>query len=145
MFTPTHKEVTMLRRSLLSVVVSFVVLSCGDSTAPTNPLIGTWRLQTVSGQPIPYILEQDAGRKVELTGETVTLLASGRQTMVTSFRVTESGKVTLEDVPAPGSYTVNQSTLTLRFDTDSDIYTAIVNGDTMTIDDIGLTFLYRRD
>jgi hypothetical protein len=65
--------------------------------------------------------------------------------MVTSFRVTEGGNVSLEDVPAPGSYTVNQSTLTLRFDADSDIYTAIVNGDTMTIDDIGLTFLYRRD
>jgi hypothetical protein len=146
MFNQIHKEVTMVRRSLLCVLVSLVVLSCGDSTSPAdNPLLGIWRLQTVSGQPIPYVLEQSAGRKVELTGETVTLLATGRQTMVTSFRVTEGGNVSLEDVPAPGSYTVNQSTLTLRFDADSDIYTAIVNGDTMTIDDIGLTFLYRRD
>ena len=136
----------MLRRTVLYVLASLVVLSCGDSTSPVeNPLVGTWRLQTVSGQPIPYVLEQDAGRKVELTGETVTLLASGRQTMVTSFRVTEGGKVTLEDVPAPGSYTVNNSTLTITFDADTDIYTAIVNGNTMTIDDIGLTFLYRRD
>jgi hypothetical protein len=136
----------MLRRSLLSVLISLAVLSCGDSTTdPTNKLVGTWRLQTVSGQPIPYVLEQDATRKVELTGETVTLLASGRQTMVTSFRVTDRGIVSTESVPAPGSYTVNGSTLTLSFDADEDIYTAIVNGDTMTIDDIGLTFVYRRD
>lgn len=135
----------MLRRTLLSVLVSVAALSCGDSTSPANTLIGTWRLQTVSGQPIPYILELDGTRKVELTGETVTLLATGRQTMVTSFRVTENGNVFTESIPAPGNYTINGSTLTLTFDSDTDIYTAIVNGDTMTIDDIGLTFVYRRD
>ena len=140
----------MLRRSLLSMLVSLVVLACGDSTSPTtptktDPLLGTWRLQTVSGHPIPYILEQDGARKVELTGEDVMLFAAGKQTMVTFFRTTEGGNVSTESVPAPGHYTVNGTTLTLTFDADEDIYTAIVNGDTMTIDDIGLTFLYRRD
>lgn len=135
----------MLRRYLLSLLTCAVILSCSDASGPDNRLLGTWRLQTVSGQPIPYILEQDGARTVELTGETVTLLASGRQTMVTSFRVTEGANVFTESIPAPGSYTVNGSTLTLRFDSDPDIYTAIVNGDTMTIEDIGLIFVYRRD
>ena len=134
----------MLRRSLLSLLLSVGVLSCGDATGPDD-LLGTWRLQSVSGQSLPFILEQDATRKVELTGETVTLLASGRQTMVTSFRVTEGGNVFTESIPAPGNYTVDGSTLLLTFDNDEDKYTALVNGDTMTIDDIGLTFLYRRD
>ena len=134
----------MLRASLLSLLASLVVLSCGDSTGP-NRLVGTWRLQTVSGQPLPFTLEQDGTRKVELTGETITLLASGKQTMVTSFRVTEAGTVLVESIPAPGSYTVNGSTLTLTFDEDESVYTAFVNGDSMTIDDIGLTFTYRRD
>lgn len=134
----------MLRRSLLSLLLSVGVLSCGDATGPDD-LLGTWRLQAVSGQSLPFILEQDATRKVELTGETVTLLASGRQTMVTSFRVTEGGNVFTESIPAPGNYTVDGSTLLLTFDNDEDKYTALVNGDTMTIDDIGLTFLYRRD
>src|SRR5687767_15078637 len=106
----------MLRRSLLSLVISFAVLSCGDSTSPDDKLLGTWRLQTVSGQPLPFILEQDNTRKVELTGETVTLLPAGKQTMVTSFRVTEGGSVFLESIPAPGSYTVNGSTLLFTFD-----------------------------
>ncbi len=134
----------MLRRSLLLLLVSVVVLSCDDGTGPDN-LLGTWRLEAVSGQSLPYILEQDGTRKVELTGETVTLLASGRQTMVTSFRVTEGGNVFTESIPAPGNYTVDGSTLLLTFDNDEDEYTAIVKGDTMTIDDIGLTFVYRRD
>ena len=134
----------MLRRSLLLLLVSVVVLSCDGGTGPDN-LLGTWRLEAVSGQSLPYILEQDGTRKVELTGETVTLLASGRQTMVTSFRVTEGGNVFTESIPAPGNYTVDGSTLLLTFDNDEDEYTAIVKGDTMTIDDIGLTFVYRRD
>jgi hypothetical protein len=134
----------MLRRSLLSLLLSVVVLSCDDATGPDD-LLGTWRLQSVSGQSLPFILEQDGTRKVELTGETVTLLASGRQTMVTSFRVTEGGNVFTESIPASGNYTVDGSTLLLTFDNDEDTYTAIVSGDTMTIDDIGLTFLYRRD
>ncbi len=134
----------MLRRSLLSLLSCLVVLSCGDATGPDS-LVGTWRLETVSGQPLPFTLEEDGGRKVELTGETVTLIASGRQTMVTYFRVTEGGSVLLESVPAPGNYTVNGSTLLLTFDADESMYTATVNGDMMTIDDIGLTFVYRRD
>ena len=134
----------MLRRSLLTLLVSVVLVSCDDATGPDD-LLGTWRLESVSGQPLPYILEQDGTRKVELTGETVTLLASGRQTMVTSFRVTEGTNVFTESIPASGNYTVDGSTVLLTFDTDEDKYTAIVNGETMTIDDIGLTFVYRRD
>ena len=134
----------MLRRSLLSLLLSAIVLSCDNATGPDD-LLGTWRVETVSGQSLPFILEQNGTRKVELTGETVTLLASGRQTMVTSFRVTENGNVFTESIPAPGNYTVNGSTLLLTFDNDDDEYTAIVNGNTMSIDDIGLTFVYRRE
>lgn len=134
----------MLRRSLLSLLLPAIVLSCDNATGPDD-LLGTWRLETVSGQSLPFILEQNGTRKVELTGETVTLLASGRQTMVTSFRVTENGNVFTESIPAPGNYTVNGSTLLLTFDNDDDEYTAIVNGNTMSIDDIGLTFVYRRE
>src|SRR4051794_1217368 len=98
----------MLPRSALFMLTSFVVLACSDgTTTPKDPLLGTWSLVTVSGQPIPYILEQVGSRKVELTGETVTLLATGRQTMVTSFRTTENGVVSTENIPAPGKYTVN--------------------------------------
>lgn len=111
----------MLRRFPLALLICTVVLSCSDATSPPG-ILGTWRLQTVSGQPLPFTLEEGGGRKVELTGETVTLIASGRQTMVTSFRVTESGSVFLESIPAPGSYTVNGSTLLLTFDNDESTY-----------------------
>ena len=134
----------MLRRTIVSLLLLVVGLSCKDASGPDD-LLGIWRLETVSGQSLPFLLEQDGAFKVELTGETVELLASGRQNMVTSFRVTDGGVVTSESVPASGSYSVNGSTLLVTFDNDTDTYTAIVNGDLMTIVDIGLTFVYRRD
>jgi hypothetical protein len=134
----------MLRRSLMSLLLLGVGLSCKDASGPDD-LVGIWRLETVSGQSLPFLLEQDGAFKVELTGETVELLASGRQTMVTSFRVTDGGVVTTESIPAPGNYTVNGSTLLLTFDNDPETYTATVDGDLMTINDIGLTFVYRRE
>ena len=135
----------MLRRSLLSLLFSLVVTGCGDTAGPRNEVVGTWRLQTVSGQHLPFILEQEGAYKVELTGETITLLEAGSMTMLTSFRLTDGGIVFSESIPGPGNYSVNGSTLTLTFVEDGSVLVAKVNGDTMTLDDIGLTFVYRRE
>jgi hypothetical protein len=134
----------MLRR-LFPSLITLALLACSDGTSPQRDILGTWSLETVSGQPLPFVLEQDGARKVELTGETVTLLATGRQTMVTSFRVTDGGGVFVESIPAPGNYTIDGATLLLTFDNDEDTYTAMINGEIMTIDDIGLRFVYRHD
>ena len=139
-----------MRQMCLGFAALLLACSGHNPAAPLSPtgpedLLDTWRLQAVSGQSLPYTLEQAGTRKVELTGETVTLFASGRQTMLTSFRVTEGGNVSTETISAPGNYTVDGSTLLLTFDNDEDEYTAIVKDDTMTIDDIGLTFVYRRN
>ena len=135
----------MLRRFLLPLLVPMVFLACGDSTSPTNEIPGTWRLETVSGQGLPFILEQDGAVKVELTAETITLLESGSMNMVTSFRVTDGGTVTTESYTGPGTYSVNGSSVSMTFLEDMSTLVATVNGDTMTLDDIGLTFVYRRD
>ncbi len=65
--------------------------------------------------------------------------------MVTTFRVTEGSNVFPESIPDGGTYTVNGSTLTFRYDSDGSSDIATVTGDTMTLDDIGLTFVYRRE
>ena len=135
----------MLRRSLLSLIIPLIVLACDDGTGPRNNIPGTWRLETVSGQPLPFILEQDGATTVKLTGETITLLESGSMNMVTSFRVTEGATVTTESYTGPGTYSIAGSTVSMTFIEDGSTLVATVNGDLMTLDDIGLTFVYRRD
>lgn len=75
----------------------------------------------------------------------MTLFASGRFTMVTTFRVTDGSSVFPESIPDEGTYTVSGSSVTFRFNSDSSTVTAAVNGNAMTLHDIGLTFLYRRE
>ena len=134
-----------MRRSFLYLLGFLVILACGERTAPERPERGTWRLQTVDGKSLPFTLDEPDVDKYELTGETITLVASGRVTMVTSLRVTNGGNVSLESVPDAGTFTVNGSTVTFRFDSDGSTPTATVTGDTMTLGDTGLTFVYRRD
>jgi hypothetical protein len=66
-------------------------------------------------------------------------------TMITSFRVTDGGTVFSESIPGPGTYSVTGSTVSLMFVEDGSTLMASVSGDTMSLDDIGLTFVYRRD
>ena len=144
--TPNHNnEVTMLRRSLLSLLISLAVLSCGDATGPNSKAVGTWRLQTVNGLSLPFTLEGDGANKLELTAETLTLIASGKVTMVTAFRVTDGGNVSTESIPDAGTYIINGSTVSFTFPSDGSTPTATVSSNTMTLDDIGLTFVYRRE
>ncbi len=60
----------MLRRTLLSLFVSPLILACSDSTGPGAGLVGTWHLQTVDGEPLPFILSESGSDKLELTAET---------------------------------------------------------------------------
>ena len=71
----------MLRRSLLTLLISTLVLACNGATGPSpvpspspspgpspgpSPVVvvGTWRLQTVDGRPLPFTLpeEESGGR-----------------------------------------------------------------------------------
>ena len=135
----------MLRRTVPFLLVCSVLLACSDATSPNQGVVGTWRLQTVNGLALPFTLAQSGVDKEELTGEVMTLMAPGSLTIVTMFRYTEGSNVFAESVPDEGTWTVDGSTVTLTWDSDGSTSTATVSGNTMTLEDIGLTFVYRRD
>lgn len=137
----------MLRRILLSLIVSVLALACNDSTGPGPRVTGTWRLQTVNGFSLPFALPDVPVNKIEITSEVITMLPSGRFTDVNTFRVTDDSRIFVETINDEGSYTVDGSTVTMTYDADGSIYTATVSGNTATLHDpeIGLTFVYRRD
>jgi hypothetical protein len=132
------------RLPLLLLLISLPVLSCTDATGPAPAVVGTWRLQTVNGRPLPFTLSEGPADKLELTGEALTLAASGTFTMVTTFRVTEGSNVFPESVPDEGTYEVIGASVRFTFHSDGSVSTMTVRGDTMTDPDID-TFVYRRD
>jgi hypothetical protein len=132
----------MLRRSLLLMLASTLAFACSDSTRPEYTLTGTWSLQTVNGQPLPFTLPE-TGEVV--SAESLTLLASGRFTMTTTFRETINGNVTLESIPDAGTYVVSGMTLTLMYESDGSNDVGTVDGNMITLEDIGQLWAYRRD
>ena len=153
---------TIRRPAVLLGLAFFLSLSVAcDSGAPTAPspspapgmpspasgVVGTWRLQSVDGQPLPWTLpEEDSGGmdKVEVTAEVITALVSGRFTMDTTLRATDGSNVFLETIPDTGTYVVDGSTVTFSFDSDpgGEPATGTVSGNVLTLDD---GFVYRRD
>ena len=154
------------RRSLLTLLISTLVLACNDATGPSpvpspgpspgpSPVVvvGTWRLQSIDGRPLPFTLpEEESGGadKLEVTAEVITTLESGSFTMLTAFRVTDGSDVFPESIPDNGTYAVNGSTATFTFSSDGGTAPATVSGNVMTLVDIidgpiSYTFVYRRD
>jgi hypothetical protein len=143
----------MLRRSLLTLLISTFVLACNDATGPSPVgVVGTWRLQSVDGRPLPFTLpEEESGGadKLEVTAEVITTLDSGSFTMLTTFRVTDGSDVFPESIPDGGTYAVNGSTATFTY-SDGGTAPATVSGNVMTLVDIidgpiSYTFVYLRD
>ena len=133
----------MLRRTLLSLAVSLLAVGCGDDdpVSPATVLAGTWNLVTVNGQPLPFTLP---GTSEVVTAESFTILATGRFTMVTTFRFTEGANVFSESIPDGGTYVVNGPIVTFTYDSDGSTDVATMNGDTFILEDIGRAWRYRR-
>ena len=135
----------MLRRTLLSLLVSSLLLACSEAAGPGRGVEGAWRLQTVNGLALPFTLPESGVDKLELTAEVITLVRPSSLTIVTTFRVTDGSNVFPESIPDEGTYAVTGSTVTFTWDSDGSTSTATVSGDRMTLQDIGLTFVYHRD
>jgi len=135
----------MLKRITVFSLISLLIVGCGDDTGPEAGLVGTWRLQSVDGQALPWVLDEPGVDKLEVTEEIYTLHEGGVFSMTTTFRLTDNGEVSSETVPDNGTYTVDGSSVTFTYASDGSTDVATVASSTMTLDDIGHTFAYRRD
>jgi len=138
----------MLMRRLVAALLVSAALACGgdDSiTVPTNASVaGTWTLQSVNGSPLPFVIVQSGSNKSELTADVLTVGSSGNFTQLTTIRNTLNGQVTTQSTPDAGTYTLNGTAATFRFNSDGSTGTGAINGNTLTVADVGLVMVYQR-
>ena len=131
----------------IACLLLVVTAACG-SDAPSEPtpasLAGTWRLQTVNGSGLPFVVAQLGTDKVELTSDVLTVAASGSFTQMTQIRVTQSGQVSTESVPDAGSYTLNGTAVSFTFDSDGSTGTGSLSGNALTVAASGFALVYRK-
>jgi hypothetical protein len=134
----------MIRRMLVAAL-SLTLIGCGDSNEPNNDdITGVYRLQTVNGQSLPFILEQTGQDKVELLSDVYTFAATGSFTQLTTYRITENGQVSTETEPDEGTWARSGSNITVTFSSGGSA-TGSIDGDEITVSTNGATLVYEKD
>lgn len=128
----------------LVALLCVALAACSDSTGPgAETHVGVYTLRTVNGQGLPFTLAQVGSDKIEVTAERLTVNADGTFSGLTTYRVTEAGRVSIESDTWFGTYQLRGTNVTF---TDSEGFTgagAYVDG-VLTLSVEGFTFLYRK-
>lgn len=128
------------------IAASSVAVGCGsDSTsAPTQASVaGTWNLTSVNGSPLPYTL-QAANPKIEYLNEQLIVSSSGTFTQTANYRVTSNGVVSNQPLVDSGTYTLNGTAATFRFNSDGSTGTGTVNGNALTVATGGYSLVFTK-
>lgn len=134
-------------RRLLSLTLAFAILACGgdDSTSvPTNASVaGTWTLQTVNSSPLPFTLATTPA-KIELLSNVVTVSSNGTYSSSLTTRTTVSGQATTATSTAAGTYTLSGNAVAIRSNDGTTVQAGTVSGNTLTLAQTGLVFVYQK-
>lgn len=133
-------------RRFLAVMLLAAAVSCGGdkTTGPTAATItGTWTLQSVNGSALPYTVAQTGANKVEVTADVLTI-ASSSFTQTTTVRSTINGQVTTQSVSDAGTYTLNGTAASFRFNSDGSTGTGSFSGSTLTVAEDGFAYVYTK-
>jgi lipocalin-like protein len=134
-------------RRLLSLTLALALIACGDddsTSAPTNASVaGTWNLQTVNGSALPFTLSA-ASPKIELLSSSVNVTANGTWTSTTQTRTTIGTQATTASSTQSGTYTLSGSAVSIRSTDGTTVQAGTVSGNTLTLAQTGLTFVYQK-
>ncbi len=105
------------RRSLFPLLL-VIAAACGsDATAPEdNPdpiTVDVYTLQSVDGDPLPFLVPQGAPAIVEVTAGSATLRSDGTCTLSETSRIDFQGNVTTDVNDLSCTWTASGSAITL--------------------------------
>lgn len=123
-----------MRRSTpaLALALLLPLTACNDS--PSEPAVavsGSYHLQTINAQPLPFTLEQAGTNRLEMVSSTITFESEGRFTDVALLRLTQAGEVQEITDTLAGTYAQSGHTVTLSPD-DGGSLPLFVSGTTLT-------------
>ena len=138
-----------MRKSPLTIASLALVLglaACSDVIGGLGigGLVGEYDLQSVNGFQLPVIVYQDAFEQDELLFERFTIYADGSYTDEYTLRVSSSRGQSTETFRDSGTYTRFDSQLEFQDSRTGDVFDGEVNGRTLTINQAGNFYVFRR-
>ena len=138
----------MMRRikSAAAALASVLVLaSCStlDSITGAGYVRGTFELSTVNGTPVPTVVYQEPGYRLDVLSAAFTLEDDGTYSEAGIVRETVNGQTVTRSSESYGYYDYYNGEIT--FDESSGRrYYGTLNGNTLIVDDQGVRMIYRR-
>jgi len=134
-------------RKLLLACAAVALLGCGgDSTGPSASVAGTWNLQTVNGQPLPYTayMTTSPSYRLEIMSDQLVANSDGTYAENGTIRETQGTTVTTSTEQDTGVWTQHGSQIDFTSDADATVTSATVSGDKLTVDAQGVVGVYTR-
>jgi hypothetical protein len=136
-----------MRRMATTLALALVIpLTACDRSATAvveADVSGTYQLQTINGQALPFTLQAVGADRVEITAGHIELDTAGRFEDMIALRITVDGEVELEEDLETGTYVVSGNTVTLTMEGGGS-YALLVQGETLTQVVGQYTLVYRR-
>lgn len=120
----------------IAVIALFGLLAgCGDPTSPEAGLAGTYHLQTVNGQALPYVAFQSGPNSITILSDQIVVAEGGTWSEIASYRLVDNGVTTNQTASDGGQWLRAGSQLTLYSDDGSTSYAGTIAKDRMTFND----------
>lgn len=120
----------MRRIALLAAVLVLAAGCQNDATNPSGSVVGTYQLQVINGQNLPFTFTDNQGNVVRLNADQVTLSANGTYEDDSFVNVNGGPAQTLVET---GEYSAVNGSITFTDETDGGIqYGGSVSGTTLT-------------
>ena len=133
-----------MRRVVLGLVVAGSVACFDDSIVGSPTVTGTYTLRTINGSPLPYVLAQTGTSITEVLDGAIALHEGSTYTRSGHLRITENGQATMVSTPATGTYSLFGNSISFRSNAGGGDAVAIIDGNTMTFVDAGMTSVFRK-
>ena len=132
----------MIRRTLTTLLI-LGTAACGEDGLSLEDIVGTYTLQTIDGEALPWTAPQTGGTStLEITAGHVNLDALRTCTNNITYRETADGDVTTETVIDPCQYTFVDGILTMTFPTTERALNASIVGSLLSYSTSGNLFVF---
>jgi len=126
----------------VTITVLLLLVSCGDSTGPeTFP--GTYVLQAVDGEPLPYLVAQAGSDKLEVTAGLLRIESDNTFTFSLTFLLTDDGNTEEATDDESGTWAVTGSVIALTSD-DGTSRTGTKSGNVIIVANAGVPWVFEK-
>src|SRR5438128_8865327 len=135
-------------RKLLLACAAVALLGCGgsDSTGPAASIEGTWNLQTVNGQPLPYtaFFSTSPAYRLEIMSDQLLANSDGTYTENGTIRETQGTTVTTSSQQDTGVGTQHGNQVDFTSNAHATVTTATVSANKLAVNAQGVVGVYPR-